>query len=138
MPTEQAPMNVHSSIDQFMTRHPHTIGRDRPLSAAHEVMRTLRIRHLPVLEGGRLVGVLSQRDLYFTETLRDVDADTVTVDEAMSSDVYTVPPDCSLGAVASAMLAQRFGCAVVVRDDQVVGIFTTTDALRVLVGIIEA
>ena len=70
------------TIDQFMTRAPHTIGYHQTLATAHRMMRELSIRHLPVLDGGKLVGILSQRDLHFIETLKDVDPDEVPVSEA--------------------------------------------------------
>ena len=108
------------------------------LSTAHELMRKHRVRHLPVLDQGRLVGVLSQRDLFFVETLRDVDPAKVHVEEAMSANVYEVPPDRALGEVAARMAEAKYGCAVVTREQSVVGIFTRTDALRVVVGLVEA
>ena len=129
---------VRASIERFMTPNPYCIGRGQPLSTAHELMRKHRVRHLPVLDGGRLVGVLSQRDLFFVETLRDVDPKKVLVEEAMSSQVYMVPPDRAIGEVAAKMVQEKYGCAIVVRGHAVAGIFTTTDALRVLVGIVEA
>jgi acetoin utilization protein AcuB len=51
------------TVERFMTRSPLTIGQDQPLAAAHRMMREHRVRHLPVLDGGMLVGVVSQRDL---------------------------------------------------------------------------
>jgi acetoin utilization protein AcuB len=96
------------------------------------------VRHLPVLDGGKLAGILSQRDLFFVETLRDVDPAKVPVEDAMTRDVYVVPPERPLGEVAAMMVERKYGCAVVVRGAKVVGIFTTNDALRVLAGIVQA
>src|SRR5690606_1318822 len=79
-------------IERYMTQSPHTIGRDQTLAAAHRVMREHGIRHLPVLEGGKLVGIVSQRDLHLLETLDDVDPEQVEVSEAMTQDVYAVGP----------------------------------------------
>jgi len=124
-------------IRQFMTAAPHSIGRDQPLSVAHERMRAWGIRHLPVLEAGKLVGVLSQRDALFVETLRDVDPTKVPVEDAMSSDVYIVAPDVPLTEVAREMADHKYGCAVVTDGPRIVGIFTTVDALRALIGIAE-
>ena len=53
------------------------------MAAAHRLMRRHKIRHLPILQEGKLVGVLSQRDLYFLETLKDVNPEEVNVSEAM-------------------------------------------------------
>jgi acetoin utilization protein AcuB len=121
-----------------MTPTPHCIGREQTLATAHERMRALRIRHFPVLDGGKLVGILSQRDLFFVETLRDVDPLKVLVEDAMSSDVYVVSPERHLGEVAATMAERKYGCAVVARDGHIEGIFTTSDALRVIVSIVEA
>ncbi|HVH45864.1 MAG TPA: CBS domain-containing protein [Labilithrix sp.] len=115
-----------------MSGAPHSIGRDQTLDTAHAMMHKLGIRHLPVLEAGRLVGLLSQRDLYLVETLRDVDPKLVTVDEAMSQDVYQVTPSADLHGVVRSMIEHKYGCAVVMEKDRVVGIFTTVDAMRAL------
>jgi acetoin utilization protein AcuB len=97
-------------------------------------MRTYGIRHLPVLEGGRLAGVLSQRDAYFIETLAGVDPAKVPVEEAMSVDVYAIPPETPLAEVAATMAEHKYGSAVVIDGSHVVGIFTLVDALRALVA----
>jgi acetoin utilization protein AcuB len=115
-----------------MTPHPHSIGRDQPLARAHEFLNEHKIRHLPVLDGGTLVGVLTDRDLHLIETLRDVDPTLVLVDEAMSTEVFSVGPDAPLDEVVSAMAEHKYGCAVVLSNHHVVGIFTTVDACRAL------
>lgn len=126
------------TIQAHMTASPHSIGRDQPLARAHAVMREHRIRHLPVLQAGELVGVLSQRDLHLIETLRDVDPAEVVVEEAMSTDIYAVPPDAPLAEVARAMADHKYGCAVVIHQQHVVGIFTTVDACRALSELLAA
>jgi CBS domain-containing protein len=90
------------------------------------------VRHLPVLEGGKLVGILSQRDALLVETLRDIDPTKVQVEDAMTADVYVVSPDESLVQVAEAMADHKYGCAVVMDSGHLSGIFTTVDALRAL------
>jgi len=55
---------MKTTIQKYMTRALHTIGQEQTLDVAHTVMRQHGIRHLPVLEGGKLVGLLSQRDLH--------------------------------------------------------------------------
>lgn len=126
------------TIAERMTRTPHLIGAEQSMTAAHEMMRSNGIRHLPVLHGGKLVGLVSQRDLHFIESLRDVDPDEVRVEEAMTQDVYTVTPRTPLKEVVSEMAERKLGSAVVVEGSKVVGVFTTVDALDTLAGLLTA
>jgi acetoin utilization protein AcuB len=120
------------TIAEVMTTAPHTIGADQKLTRAHDVMRQHGLRHLPVLDGGKLVGVLSQRDLYFVEAIGGVDARVDSGAEAMAGDLYTVAPGDCVRDVARTMGLNKYGCAVVVDRGHVVGIFTATDALALL------
>jgi acetoin utilization protein AcuB len=119
-----------TKIGEVMTRAPHTIGSDQTLAHAHKVMREHGLRHLPVLRGGTLVGVLSERDLLFLETIAGVDIDIDSVADAMTPEVYTAHPDDSVQDVARTMAVRRHGCAVIIEGTRVLGIFTATDALR--------
>lgn len=121
-------------MQHVMTPQPITIGREQSLATAHELMRRHDCRHLPVLEHGELVGIVTQRDLYLLETIAGVDLTKDQVDDAMSTDAYAVQPDASLTDVAAHMATERVGCAVVIERGRVIGIFTTTDALRVVAG----
>ena len=127
-----------ATIEQVMNASPHTIGQEQPLSVAHEMMREHAIRHLPVLHGGKLVGILSQRDLHFIETLKDVDPEKVRVSEAMSMETYAVGPRSTVRKVAAEMAEHRYGAAVVVDKERVVGIFTTIDGMRLLSEVLPA
>jgi CBS domain-containing protein len=120
------------TVRDYMTPAPHTIGEDQPLAVAHEAMQKYGIRHLPVLAAGRLVGLVSLDDLHLIETIRDVEAASVPVEDAMSTSVYAVTPDAQLDEVARAMAERRIGSAVVMEGRAVVGVFTTVDALRAL------
>jgi acetoin utilization protein AcuB len=126
------------TIERFMTKAPHTIGSDQTLTTAHRMMRRFRIRHLPVLTHGNLVGILSQRDLHFIETLSGVDPDQVMVDEAMTEEIFTITPETSVETAATEMADHKFGCAVVMDAGHVVGVFTTIDALRALSAVLSA
>jgi len=124
-------------IDKYMTPSPHSIGKEQSLAQAHHLMRAHQIRHLPVLSSGRLVGVVSDRDLHLIETLRDVDPGKVTIDEAMSPIVYTVTPKASLEVVVREMAQHKYGCAIVEDNGKVVGVFTTVDAMRAFVDLLD-
>jgi acetoin utilization protein AcuB len=127
-----------TTVEVFMTASPHTIGRDQPLTVAKDLMSRHGIRHLPVLEGGQLVGVVSERDVAFLGSVRDVDASQLTVGEAMSAEVYTVSPGELLRNAAATMARCRYGSAIVVDGNRVVGMFTTVDALRALQAVLDA
>jgi len=126
------------SIARYMTRQPWTIGPDARASDAHRLMRDHRIRHLPVVDGTRLVGLVSERDLHLIETLPCGDPDDVAVQEAMVPDVFVAHAQACVDDVVETMAMHKYGCAVITnREGGVDGIFTTTDALQVLADVLR-
>jgi acetoin utilization protein AcuB len=125
------------SIQKYMTTQPHTIGSDQSIAKAASLMSEFGIRHLPVLCGGRLLGVLSDRDVKLIESFRDVDAAKTNVEEAMTEQPYTVDPDTALDEVVRTMAEKKYGSAVVMQNHKVVGIFTTVDACRALAELLQ-
>ena len=119
-------------VQKYMTTSPHTIRPDLTLTDAAKTMREHNIRHLPVLSGGSLVGLLSMRDIHLIETLKDVNPSEVIVEDAMSQEVYVISPDSSLDEVVDEMAAKKYGSAIVQQNGKVVGIFTVIDALQAL------
>lgn len=123
---------MDDSIENFMSQSIHTIASDRSLAEAHEMMRKYKIRHLPVLEHGELVGLVSERDLTLVESFKVVNSGQVRVSDAMSEDVFSVDAETPIAQVAQRMAHDRLGSAVVTRNGKVTGIFTGIDALRAL------
>lgn len=122
-----------TTIQQYMTPAPHTIGAEQTLAVASELMHKHKIRHLPVLRGGHVVGILSERDIALVAGLPSVDPAKVAVQDAMSEEVYSVRAETPLDEVAATMAANRYGAALVVGErDHVLGVFTTVDALHAL------
>lgn len=121
-----------ATIADVMTRGTHTIGHDRPVTEAEARMREYGVRHLPVLDGGVIVGIVSERDVAMVEALRGVDPKTTPIEEAMASAPYCVGPKTALTEVLTHMIEHKYGSAVVTEHDRVLGIFTTIDALRLL------
>lgn len=115
-----------------MTTVPHSIGHDQTVSAAAQMMQQHTIRHLPVLKAGRLLGILSDRDVKLIEALEGELGDRLAVEEAMTEDPYSVSPDAPLDEVVETMAERKLGSAVVEQNHKVVGIFTTVDACRAL------
>lgn len=123
-------------IDKYMTAMPHTIGKDIPIKKALEMMREHQIRHLPVYDGGKLVGVVTDRDIKLASSFKH--SGELVAEDVMTPDPYTVKPDAPLGTVVSEMAEHKYGCAIVVQDNaKVVGIFTTVDGFVVLGGMIK-
>ena len=118
------------AIQKYMTTSPHSIGSDQTLAKAHEMMHTHDIRHLPVLAGGKLVGMLTDRDLHLIESMAGVEPRVSKVDDAMSTNVYSVAPETPLDEVVATMGERKYGSAVVMQNGKAVGIFTTVDLCR--------
>jgi len=134
---QAAPLRQYPEVREYMTPAPHTIAPTSSLSRAIRAMRDNRIHHLPVVERDRVVGVLSQRDILIMESLPGVNPTEVRVDEAMVRDVFTAAPDTPVGEVVETMLERRLGSTVVSEGDRVLGVFTTTDALRALQDLLK-
>jgi acetoin utilization protein AcuB len=124
-------------VQRYMTANPECIRPNETLATAHAIMREMSIRHLPVLEGEQLIGIVSQRDLHLIETLEDVDPNAATVEEAMTDSPYCVSPDTSVEEVVFEMYNQKLGSAVIVEASRVVGVFTRSDALKVLLELLK-
>lgn len=125
-------MNNTNPIKDYMTESPHTIGEDMPLSKAVEMIREYRIRHLPVQHRGKLVGILSERDVYLALSVHPTAKD-LQVGDVMTEEPYSVTPDCSLEQVATEMAKHKYGCAIVENEKgRAIGVFSATDAVGLL------
>lgn len=117
-------------IMKYMSSMPHTIGQDIPVKTALATMREYRIRHLPVQYDGRLVGVITDRDIRTAASFAS--GGDLTVGDVMTQDPYSVKPETPTCEVVKEMAAHKYGCAIVQQDNgKVVGIFTDNDGLRV-------
>ncbi len=128
-------MKATPKIMKFMTTVPQTIGNDIPLKTALSMMKEQRIRHLPVLEGSKLVGMLTDRDIKLAAAFKG--SDEMRVDDVMSPDAYSVSPEANLEEVVAEMAEHKYGAAVVIDNKKVVGIFTAIDALKVLSDVLK-
>ncbi len=124
-------------VQKYMTYVPKSIGFDQPLSKAIEVMRELKVRHLPVLKGGELVGILTERDINLVMGYNDSNPQKMTVEDAYTADPYFTQPEAPLNEVAAMMAEKKYGCAIVVDNRKLVGIFTEIDALKALSDLLE-
>ncbi len=119
-------------VRETMTHLPVEAERCDTVGDAMRVMEAEQIRHIPVMRGAKLVGIVSHRDILQALATRGNDVQDLALEELCEPDVITVPPTMQLGEVAEKMLARRAGSVVVMDGGFVVGIFTETDALRFL------
>jgi len=124
-------------IFKYMTTSPITVGEDTTLADAAKTMASHGIRHLPVMDGERVTGVLSMRDIELVRTLDGVDPTAITVDGAMARNPYTPDASTPVTEVAATMAEHKYGSAIVVSNGKVVGVFTTVDACRVLAEVFD-
>lgn len=115
-------------VREFMTPMPKTIGVDINIKKARNLMLENSCHHLPVLQGGKLVGILSDRDLNTVEKLSQTDG--LTAGDVMTAEPITVLPTDDVFQVAMKMHQEKIG-SVIVRgfEKEPWGIFTATDAL---------
>lgn len=126
------------SLSLCMTPQPWTIRKDACIAEARRLMREHEIRHLPVLEAGKLVGVVSDRDLQFIESLRATEREDLTVEEAMVQDVYTASVEAPVDEVVEHMARSKLGSTIALdRHGKVKGIFTTVDAMQFLANMLR-
>lgn len=124
-------------VQDYMTATPHSIGVSLSLSDAANMMKAYKIRHLPVLDGNQLVGIVSDRDIQMVNSMAGVKADDVPIEEAMSQSPYTVASTTPLEVCARHMAKHKLGSAVVVNANQkVVGVFTVTDGMNALADLL--
>jgi acetoin utilization protein AcuB len=122
-------MKTIPSVRKYMTTTPSALRPEDTLAHAHSLMKELKIRHLPVCEGDRVVGLLSDNDLFRAESLHDADPNKLKAKDVMSLNPYAVSPDAPLDEVVQEMASKKMGSALVVDNHKVVGVFTATDAL---------
>ena len=127
---------IQPTVAQFMTDEPIGVDRGLPLSDANERMFINNIRHLVVVDRDHVIGVLSTRDVAVALSMASNPA-KLTVFDAMVREPYVCAPGTRLSEVVFEMEKHRYGCAIVVEGDELIGVFTTTDALRAVRALIE-
>lgn len=117
------------TVERYMTTTPITIGAGDNLAHAQKVMHEGHFRHLPVIADNELVGLVTERDLQLISSLDGADLRSLTVSDAMTPSPWRVSPKAPLDEVVSEMAEKKYGSALVVDNERVVGIFTAVDAL---------
>jgi CBS domain-containing membrane protein len=133
-------------VRDLMQREVTTLDAEENLGLADDIMRLGRIRHMPVTAGGRLVGILSQRDLFraaissalqFRAAAEREWLAKIPTREIMTSDLFTIGPDAPIREAAKLMLDKRIGCVPVVEHDKLVGLLSESDCMQYLVRLLD-
>ncbi|NOT79787.1 MAG: CBS domain-containing protein [Bacteriovoracaceae bacterium] len=119
-------------IQKFMTTCPLTVNSDQTLKFAKSMMKEHSIRHLPVLDDGALVGMITERDIDYITSLSGVNVETEKVSQAMTQELCKVNPETALGEVCKLMASEKIGSVLVEDNKKLVGIFTWIDALKAM------
>ncbi len=139
-------MPRHMKVRELMSRELVTLTEDETLAHAERCMARGRIRHLPVVRGRVLVGLVTHRDLLAASfsVFADVDSGeqrrvfaTIPVNELMHHNVVTVGPDLPVAEAARILMRNKYGCLPVVEEGGVlVGMLTEADFLRLTVRLL--
>ena len=133
-------------VRDIMQHDVATLDASDRLDLADDIMRLGRIRHLPILSRGRLVGILSQRDLFraavssVLQVARPTEREwlgKIPVAAVMTPDPFTVAPETSVRTAVAVMMERKIGCLPVVDRGQLVGIVSETDCLRYLAHVLD-
>jgi CBS domain-containing protein len=138
MMTKRTPRQEAALVEDWMSEAVLAVETFDSINVARQLMAKHRINQLPVLENDKLVGIVTDRDIrdaYPTSmainrgAAIDRFAETVTVEEVMSHNVFTVQPETPLAAAVEVLRRQRIGSLPVVKKHKVVGIITRSDVL---------
>jgi acetoin utilization protein AcuB len=130
-------------VRDSMSREIVTLSPDETAATALALCRERRIRHLPVLKEGTLVGIVSDRDLRSStpalgDPARAAALQEVLVQDVMATEVVSVHPDDPIEQAANTMRERRIGCLPVLDGDELVGIVTASDVMDALVYLVGA
>lgn len=127
------------NVGEIMTTEVVALKMGEELSLASDIMTLARIRHLPVVEGDQLVGIISQRDLFKASLASVMGHDfkqtrdhlkKITIKEVMVKDVATIGPDAKIHEAGNTMIEKKIGCLPVIQNGKLVGMVTETDILQ--------
>jgi len=126
-------------VSAAMTPFPYHVQADDPISEVERLMEQHRIRHVPVQDGSRVVGIISERDLHHlvNPALPRRDHQRIRARDILVPDPYVVEMTAPLDEVLAEMSRRQIGSAIVVRHQRLAGILSATDVCRVLAEILR-
>lgn len=122
-------------VKEKMTKHLYVARPDEDVQIVYARMVELHVRHMPVIEAGQLVGVLSDRDmlLYAKPGKSYAFPQGLLVKDVMAKNLVTASPEMSLASIAQKMIDHSIDALPILRSDgRVVGLVTSTDLMRLI------
>lgn len=131
-------LSITVPVEEFTTPDPITANEDMTIDDLRRLMETHGIRHLPVVRGDTVVGVISDRDVRLVLGLSAAEKFQVRAADIMATDPLVVSASTPLDEVAYLMSEKKVGSVLVNDEDgRLLGIFTATDALNALIEIVR-
>ena len=131
-------------VGRRMTRNPKTVGPDDPLTHAADIMRKNRFNHLPVVEEGKLVGILSDTDLRNVSLASDrpsgpgePELRERKVRDVMKTEVWSLTPEDAVEDALLIIQRKKFGALPVLDGDRLVGIITKLDMINAFIDVLD-
>ncbi len=124
------PADDPNAVADHMTRRPVTTSPDATVAQVRRMMARDRLRCIPVVQNDKLVGIVTNRDIAFSDA-----APTTTVGLLMTRDVVTVSPGISIQEAARLLVEYEVNGLPVVEDEKLLGIITRSDILKVFAGV---
>jgi CBS domain-containing protein len=127
-------------VGSVMTPFPYFVDTDDGIAKIERLMKQHHIRHIPVQQDGRVVGIVSSRDLHHLvdRILPNTGTARIRARDIMIDDVYIVAFDTPLHEVALEMAKRHIGSAIVLHHEKLAGILSATDICRILAEIFES
>jgi len=140
-------MNKQEKVSAIMTQNLLTVNVEDDLHRVYDLMRKHNIRHLPVVQDKKLVGIISRNDIlrlsfgdiFGGEEPADFGIfDLLTLEQVMASNPETVTPECTIAELGKLFVESNFHALPVVNDEgEAIGIVTTTDVIAYFLNVIE-
>jgi CBS domain-containing membrane protein len=141
---------MFKTVEDIMTQRVIFVHEEDSMETIRDGMEAYGLRHIPVVEGGKVVGLLSHRDLLrlsdhqfrtssLSQAIDDKRMNETFVADVMTRDVRTAPPDMPLADAAEILLKHKFGCLPVTNaDGTLIGIVTEHDFLKAMVEMLRS
>ena len=129
-------------VKEIMSKNPVTIGPSAKLRAVNELMKANKIRHVPVVKNGKLIGIVTEKDIRYAMIPEKIpgkkvpkgwNLDHLKVQDIMTNDALTISQEAHVEEVAHIIYGHKIGAVPVMKNDELVGIISVMDILGVFI-----